>query len=149
MIVVRGFLCLFLALVIGTAVATVAHAQPATFISLPQFLSAVSAAQSTDYVGASRFAVESEADFEVMRAHLLSQYEGVTATHSFLIDAQYVDCIPILQQSPAPASSASPLSLRRRRRRRSTLAPPPPGARVNPLLSLGLSDSFEQRDPLR
>ncbi len=98
------------------------------------------AAQYGDYVGASQFSVESEAEFEVMRAHLLSQYEGVTATHSFLIDSQYVDCIPILRQPSArklgltalPAPPPAP----------AVNAKTPPGARVEPLLSLGLSDSF-------
>jgi hypothetical protein len=134
------YVVLALALAIGPAVPILAQPGPVAFVSLPQFLASVNSAHYAEFVGVHQFAVESEAEFEGMREHVLAQYEGVTAAHSFLIDTQYVDCIPVMQQpsirqlgisAPALAPVLSP-------------APnaAPPGARVQPLLTLGLSDSF-------
>jgi hypothetical protein len=142
------------ALFLSTAAA---GAPPAAFVSLSQFLTSVGSARYADFVGSRQFAVDSEAEFEGMRAHLLAQYEGVTAAHSFLIGSQYVDCIPVMEQpsvrqngitalapppplssrlSPAPPSPPllSPTS--------PAANPPPPGEPAQPLLELGLDDSF-------
>jgi hypothetical protein len=143
MIVARHHLYLVFAIAIAISAAVPVFAQPppSAFISLPQFLTAVRTAHDYDYVGSSRFAVESEMEFEVMRQHLLSQYDGVTATHSFLIDNQYVDCIPVMQQPSvrhlglAAIATPPPLPV-------VNAAVPPSGVMVQPLLSLGLTDSF-------
>jgi hypothetical protein len=132
---------LYLAFLIaaGAAVPVVAKPQSDAFKSLPQFLADVSAARYADYLGAPAVAVRSESDFNLMREHLLSQYEGVTATHSFLIDTQYVDCIPAMQQpsvrhlgltaiaSPPPSPAVD-------------AAVPSPGVMLQPLLTRGLKD---------
>jgi len=138
----RGYL-LVLALVVGSAVPTPAQTRRTAFISLPQFLTSVGAAHFSDYAGATQIAVESEAEFETMRAHILSQYEGVTATHSFLIGTQYIDCIPVMQQPSVRHLGLTALASPPPPQSPALNSPPPPGQSVEPLLALGLSDSFD------
>jgi Neprosin len=142
MILARTHLYLItLVLVLSPAAPTFAQGQPAGFISLPQFLTAVSAAHYTDYPGYFQVAVEGKAAFEAMRAHLLARYQGVTPTHSFLLGTQYVDCIPVMQQPSVRSLGLTSLP---------TPPPPPevdvaeqpPGVSVQPLLERGLTDSF-------
>jgi hypothetical protein len=140
----RGFLYLALALAVGPAMPSLAQPPAVAFVPLSQFLTSVGSAFYADLVGSRPFAIESEAEFEGMRAHLLAQYEGVTAAHSFLIGAQYVDCIPVMQQPSVrqfgitalapPPPPPSPLS--------TAANAPPPAEQAQPLLELGLSDSF-------
>jgi hypothetical protein len=141
MIITRAHLGFAFALVLGPASPALAQPRPAGFTSLPQFLATVSTAHYADYAGAPQAAVESEAAFEAMRTHLLSRYRGVTATHSFMLGPQYVDCIPIMQQPTvrelgltALASQPPPPVI--------DLAAQPPGLIVQPLLERGLTDSF-------
>src|SRR5258708_6623683 len=72
------------------------------FVPFNEFVASVRAADSGSYLGRSGASVESATAFEEMRKHVLSLYDGVAATNSFLIDSGYVDCIPILQQPTAP-----------------------------------------------
>lgn len=46
------------------------------------------------------FKVRDEAAFEEMRQAVLDRYQGVQVTHSFVLDNQHYDCVP-LQQQPA------------------------------------------------
>ena len=77
-----------------------AQSTPATFVSFAAFMAGVETADAASYLGAAA-KVESAAAFEAMRNHILSLYEGVTPTNSFLLGSQYVDCVPILQQPTA------------------------------------------------
>jgi hypothetical protein len=61
--------------------------------------------------------VKTTQSFEEMRQHILTMYQGVTVTHSFLFGSDPFDCIPILQQPEfrllgPPGLSAEPTPLR-------------------------------------
>jgi hypothetical protein len=73
----------------------------ATFVSFAAFLQDTATAEATSYLGDPESKVVSTTEFEAMRGHVLSLYEGVQAVHSFIYNAQYVDCVPILQQPGA------------------------------------------------
>ncbi len=131
--------CVAVALFASVAVPADTQSSPGAFVPLSQHLASVSSSRYADLVNSPQFAVASEADFEGMRAHLLAQYQGVTAVHSFLLGGRYVDCIPVMQQP-----SVRQLGI-------TTLAPPPlspaqnelpSGESFEPLLTRGLSDSF-------
>jgi len=54
-------------------------------------------------------AVADAAEFEKMRAHLLSLYSGVNVRHSFLAPGgQYIDCVPVTEQPSLRGTGASP-----------------------------------------
>jgi hypothetical protein len=54
-------------------------------------------------------AVAGPAEFEKMRSHLLSLYEGIKVTHSFFLsDGQIIDCIPTEQQPSLRRSGSGP-----------------------------------------
>jgi hypothetical protein len=68
------------------------------FITFDEFVRRIASARHEDFVA--RGAVVSDrAEFEKMRRHILSLYEGVSVKHSFIEHAgSYADCIPIDQQ---------------------------------------------------
>jgi hypothetical protein len=78
----------------------VSRAQPGPerFVTFDDFLKDVSAATFESYSRQKELAVKRSEDFEAMRHHILSMYEGVTVAHSFVKDAQTFDCVPIEQQ---------------------------------------------------
>ena len=76
----------------------IGQSQTTSFVSLPQFVAMLTAAQYSEYAHAPTFGGATPIEFERMRANLLNQYQGVTATNSFVVDGIYVDCIPIMQQ---------------------------------------------------
>jgi len=127
---------------LGTMVAwsSSADAQPlpASFVGFSDFVATVASASSRGFLGRPGMAVVSEAAFQEMRSHVLKLYDGVLVDHSFLLDAQYFDCIPIEQQ---PSVRLSGLQ---------SIATPPPSlprasaGHANPPspLELGLSDPF-------
>jgi hypothetical protein len=68
------------------------------FITFDEFLKGTATAKHEDFV-AGGAAVSDPAEFEKMRRHILSLYEGISARHSFIErGGSYVDCIPIDQQ---------------------------------------------------
>jgi hypothetical protein len=73
-------------------------ARPAGFVGFQEFLGGVAVADANIYLTAPASRVRTSADFEEMRRHILTMYEGVSPVHSFMLDEQYFDCIPIEQQ---------------------------------------------------
>ena len=78
------------------ALSTYASAeQNPRFASFGEFRQGLDQATLAEYA-ASR--VESPAAFEEMRAHLHDLYDGVHVSHSYEVDGQVFDCIPIMEQ---------------------------------------------------
>ena len=68
-------------------------------IDFNSFIASVKVAQSEDFSKLRGTRVESARALEEMKKHLLSLYDGVTPTHTFLgRDNQFVDCVPVEQQ---------------------------------------------------
>jgi len=75
------------------------HPAQEKFTTFAEHLEQVKNAKFSDYKGLPDVAVRDEAEFEKMKSHILSMYEGVTVNHSFVeADGMYVDCIPFDQQ---------------------------------------------------
>jgi hypothetical protein len=100
------------------SVTDAARAQPgrAELVPFDEFLRGTAAARFEDYAPRKDLAVKRSEDFEAMRQHVLSLYEGVTVAHSFLMDEQYFDCVPIDQQP----------SVRQLGLKHAQVTPPPP-----------------------
>ena len=123
------------------------HAQSpghASFLGLQEFLTTVATADAQPYLAAPASRVRTAADFEEMRRHILTMYEGITPAHSFVLDSHYVDCIPIEQQPSARLLGLKPIL---------TAPTPPPrpageeettvsGTLLRSPLQLGLKDEF-------
>jgi hypothetical protein len=76
------------------------NAQNATaqFVPFRDFIQSVASANSTAYVGQPGYQVSDATSFEQMRQHILTMYNGVAVSHSFVVDSQHFDCIPMNQQ---------------------------------------------------
>jgi hypothetical protein len=94
-----GSASILLALSIPTSSA--AQPDPASFVKFDAFLKGIATADAATYLDAPERRVVSATEFERMRRHVLSLYEGVQVTHSFVYNLQYVDCVPVLQQPSA------------------------------------------------
>jgi len=119
-----------------------ARAEAQAFVPFAEFLGSVELATFDTFAPREDAAVETPADFQAMRRHVLSLYQGVDVEHSFLLDGQTFDCVPVEQQPavralgpgavlpepPAPFAAAS-------------VEPGPARQLVSPL-SLGLADAF-------
>ena len=82
------------ALLAGSA----ARAQTASGLQpFQDFVAGLRAAQAEPYL-APKQAIARAADFNEMRAHLLRLYDGVRVRHSYALDSQVFDCVPIAQQ---------------------------------------------------
>lgn len=68
------------------------------FVDFQSFISDITKASASDYLGKPGVRVENAKEFDAMKAHILSMYEGVTVENSFIENDQFVDCIPIDQQ---------------------------------------------------
>jgi Arabidopsis proteins of unknown function. len=78
------------------------------------FIASVSTAKFEDYSKRQNARVESADEFEKMRKHILSLYEGVTPVNTFLgTDNEFVDCVPIDQQPGLRNSKTGPQKLQR------------------------------------
>src|SRR5690242_19002273 len=69
--------------------------QVAPFVPFNAFLNDVRASHYSNYVGRQGVKVRDEAAFEEMRAHILLMYGGVHPIHTFVVDRQPFDCVPI------------------------------------------------------
>lgn len=110
------------------------------FITFDEFLKGIATARHEDFV-ARGATVSDPAEFEKMRRHILSLYEGISARHSFVENGgSYIDCIPIDQQPGARAAGgkiAEPPAFF------SKSTPPAAGRKlVEPPLRRGRKDSF-------
>ncbi|HTG34077.1 MAG TPA: neprosin family prolyl endopeptidase [Thermoanaerobaculia bacterium] len=92
-IISLGFLWL-----IGFGPAFAQAADKASFVSFQQFLQEVRIARSETFESAQGMKAQSKVEFGKMRQHILSLYAGVDVAHSFLLDDQVFDCVPVAQQ---------------------------------------------------
>jgi len=76
-----------------------AQTEPGRLDSFQAFLANAHAASSADYMARAESRVRDSAAFEDMRQHVLSLYEGVAVTHSFVLSGHAFDCVPIEQQA--------------------------------------------------
>jgi len=75
-----------------------AQTTPARFITFNNFLQSVKNAQARDFLTRTASKIKDAAAFEEMRQYILSLYQGVTVKHSYVLDSQTFDCVPIEQQ---------------------------------------------------
>jgi len=75
-----------------------AQAGPTRFVAFQNFVETTREASFGDYAARPESRVKDAAAFEEMRRHVLSMYEGVQVTHSFVLDSDHYDCVPIEQQ---------------------------------------------------
>ena len=88
-----------LALVIVTLnVRLNAQSRPNQFVPFSDFLMETTVADSSEYLARETSHVKDAASFEQMRQYILSMYQDIEVTHSFLLYSDYVDCVPITEQ---------------------------------------------------
>ncbi len=75
-----------------------AQTGPARLVPFDDFLQAVSAAGFESHAWRQEGGAKRGEDFEAMRRHVLTMYEGVHVAHSFVLDEQTFDCVPIEEQ---------------------------------------------------
>ena len=80
--------------------ASAAQAQkaPVTFVPFDQFIQEVAGADASELIARPSAKVTTTAAVEEMRQHILSLYQGVQVAHSYVLDSQTFDCVPIQQQ---------------------------------------------------
>ncbi|WP_158623368.1 neprosin family prolyl endopeptidase [Corallococcus sp. CA053C] len=114
---------LFKGLALAALCAGTAQAANTTdrLVPFEQFVRDTSAARLSTFQGLAGTRVQNEAAFNEMRQHVLSLYDGVRVDHSFMLDTQVFDCVPVAQQPsvrllglkgveapPAPSSPSTP-----------------------------------------
>ena len=67
------------------------------FVQFKDFLDRTQTVNSRDLVHPES-RVKEAVSFEEMRHHVLTMYEGVDVTHSFVMGSSHFDCIPVMQQ---------------------------------------------------
>jgi len=125
----------------------VVQAQPLQrLVPFDEFVSSVGTADFGLYSIRDEVKVRRDSDFEAMREHILSMYEGVKVAHSFVMDSQVFDCVPIDQQ---PSVRQLGLGKALREPPQPVVAEEEAGAkaftgvtRLPSPLTLGLQDSF-------
>jgi hypothetical protein len=75
------------------------QSEPTQFASFQDFISNTNTAVFGDYLAQPEVRVRDAAALEEMRQHILSMYQGVEVSHSFLLDSHYFDCVPVEQQA--------------------------------------------------
>lgn len=117
------------------------------FVSFDQFLQGVRSAKLESFALSKDARVQGDAEFGKMRQHVLSLYDRVTVTHSFALEDQVFDCVPVDQQPslrglgldkadlnpPSPSIAADADATPDRSATREKAASP---------LTLGLQDAF-------
>jgi len=68
------------------------------FVSFSDLMRSVNSARAENYMGQHSAKVRDAAEFAAMRSYLLTLYQGVGVSHSFALDDQVFDCVPIMQQ---------------------------------------------------
>jgi Neprosin len=113
-----------------------AQAVPETFVSFDEFVEGVAAARDDSAAGA-------RPEFERMRQHIVELYHGVEARHSFLLEGQYFDCVPVEQQPSVRLLGLETVQLTPPEPATGAPAGAGPGGRgaASPL-TLGLTDPF-------
>lgn len=77
-----------------------AQTEPATstFVPFDEFIQNVRETSGAEVLARPTAQVKDLAAIEEMRQHILTMYKGVEVLHSFVLDSQTFDCIPIAQQ---------------------------------------------------
>jgi hypothetical protein len=88
-------LVVFAAASFGTLQAQVASSK---FVPFSDFVRTTQTASFDIYLARADNRAKDEATFEEMRQYILSMYEGVHVRHSFVLDNNHVDCVPIMEQ---------------------------------------------------
>jgi hypothetical protein len=70
----------------------------ASLVPFNNFVEGTRTANSSGYLTQSATRVRDAHAFEEMRQHILSMYEGVSVSHSFVLDGDDFDCVPVEQQ---------------------------------------------------
>jgi Neprosin len=86
------------AILISTVAAQAIAQTPVRFEHFNEFLSNTQSATSNDFLSRSESKVKDSAALEEMRQAILNRYKGVEVSHSFLLDGQHYDCVPVNQQ---------------------------------------------------
>ncbi len=73
-------------------------AAPAKFVPFTEFVQGVKYADTTSFLARPAVKVSDAVSFEQMRQHVLSLYADVDVKHSYVLDAQTFDCVPVEQQ---------------------------------------------------
>ncbi|MFN7992885.1 MAG: neprosin family prolyl endopeptidase [Bryobacteraceae bacterium] len=73
-------------------------AQSRAFVPFRTFIQNTQAATAGDFIGHTAVQIANTADFEEMRQHILTMYQGADVRHSFVLDSQHFDCVPMEQQ---------------------------------------------------
>jgi len=115
--------CLGLSFAFGQAEAT--SGSNAKFVRFEDFLAATRDANAGDYLARPTRRVKDAASFEEMRRHILTMYDGIEISHSFMLGASHFDCVPVMQQP-----SVRLLGIK-------TLASPPPPSMLAPAAEAG------------
>src|SRR5271165_6247697 len=97
-IATRSLLAMLCLILIALSAAMKAQNAPAQFVPFANFIQSVNTADSAAYIGQPGNQVQDAASFEQIRQHILSMYNSVEVSHSFVVDSQHFDCIPINQQ---------------------------------------------------
>jgi len=91
-----------------------------SFVPFDAFVQSVKNADTNEFLARPASKVTGAASFEEMRQHILNMYQGVRVNHSYVLDSQTFDCVPIDQQpsvrmlglstipSEPPTSTAAP-----------------------------------------
>lgn len=97
---VSGTKVMFRIALVLFALSALLHGQlePKQFVSFSDFVNGTHMADSGKYLARPGSGVKDAAAFEEMRLHILTMYQGVTVSHSFLLGSHYFDCVPVEQQ---------------------------------------------------
>jgi len=68
------------------------------FVPFDDFVASTRTANSSAYLSQSTSKVKDAQALEEMRQHVLNLYQGVEVSHSFVLDGDHFDCVPVEQQ---------------------------------------------------
>jgi hypothetical protein len=87
-----------IALTLAVSATGAAQAASDRFVPFGEFVGSVRSAPLTRYAAVPQAQVQTAADFEQMRAHILRMYDGVHVKHSYALASEIYDCLPIMEQ---------------------------------------------------
>ena len=72
--------------------------EPIQFVPFNTFLASIQTVSADTSLPKAASAVNHAVASKEMRQHILAMYQGITVAHSYILDAQHIDCVPIEQQ---------------------------------------------------
>jgi len=88
----------FAILISAFAAQAFAETTPEKFVPFNQFLDSTRSATASDVLSRPESKVRDPAALEEMRQAILNRYQGVEVSHSFVLDGEHYDCVPVNQQ---------------------------------------------------